>query len=320
MTAHTRSETAVVRPFTGLRDADAALEPVRLALDDEEYEQGSIVVQADFLTKAKVGLRLPTSDDVRAGVEGTTVSVADCELVVLGTAHTNRASQVLFRVALDGDDWATPIPLKRKYADLVLNDRHGFGLTVAIVLMRDREPKPLHPHVAGTWLARRDFKVSPESEDTSFSPEPLNDDIRRLFELPPGVMRYVHVDDDTVLDTEELSDAVRVFADEDLLNMLFADPKEPSAEQMQTELALLATDTTAVAIARALADDGEVPGPEALEDHPAASRLYERLAKVTKLSVGDLLNLAIDNQPVLRAHLEAAFDLQSATLKALKEK
>ncbi|KMO75871.1 hypothetical protein MOBUDSM44075_02400 [Mycolicibacterium obuense] len=234
----------------------------------------------------------------------------------MATARTHRVSKVVLLENLTGD-WPSELALERSEADLVFNDRAGFNLTVAVVLLNELEPKPLRPHMAGTWLARREFKVSPEVDETSFSPEPLTNEIREYFGLPTGVLRYVSVEG--VLDEESLSDAVRVYLDEEVLNLLLARPNDSAAVQMQIELAVQATESVAAAIAKELFN-GAVPSAEALEPAPAARRFYENLARTLDVDLADVLELAANQLPTLRAQLEAVFGMQAATATALKEK
>lgn len=318
MIAPTRSESALVRPFAGISDADPPLSQVRLRVDGTEYEDGAVVLPPESFATAQLGLLLPTADEVRAHVENTVVPAVDCGLVLMATAKTHRVSKVFLREYLRTAEWPTEFNINRSDADLILNDRAGFTLTVAIVLLNDLAPEPLRPHMAGTWLARRDFKLSPEVEDTSFSPEELTDAIREHHGLPKGVLRFVEVEG--VLNDEPLSDAVRVYVDPEVLHLLLANPMESSAIQLQIELAIQATENVAVAISRELAVNGAVASVDSLAGYPPAKRFYDNLAKKLGVDVADVLELATNRVPVLRAHLEAAFDMRAATSTALKER
>lgn len=315
--ATTRSESALVRPFAGIGDADTPLDVVRFLVNADEHQAGAVVLSDDVLATAKFAVRLPTADDVRAAVQKTVVPHVDCGLIVMATARSHRVSKVLLHEHLRTADWPTQITFTRSDTDLIFNDRAGFTLTVAVVLLNDLSPKPLRPNMAGTWLARREFKVSPEVDETSFSPEPLTDEIREHLGLPKGVLRFVEVDG--VLDEENLSDAVRVYVDEEVLNLLQANQTDSAAIQLQIELAVQATETVAVAIAKDLAH-GAVPTVDSLETSPAAKRFYENLARTLGTTLADILELATNQAPALRAFLEAAFDMRAATSTALKEK
>jgi len=313
-----RSETALVRPFARIVTADKPLDEVIFTVGGKVVEPGSVVLPSETLSAADFRLTLPAPDAVRSAVESTCVPMVDCGLVVLGTAHSHRASQVFLQQYLRIADWPTEMELHRNDADLILNDSAGFTLTVAVVLLNDLSAEPLRPSMAGTWLARREFRVSPEAVDASFSPEELTDEVRKFHNLPNGVLRYVHVDE--VLEEETLSDAVHVYVDPEVLRLLLANPADSSAVQLQVELAIQTTETVAVAIARDLTSDGSPPTPEMLEGRPAAKRFYENLARTLKCSVADALELSTNQCARLRSHLEGAFDMRKVTSSALREK
>jgi hypothetical protein len=318
MASPTRSETALIRPFDQLAEVDMSLNGVKLTVDHVAYDPGAVVLAEDVVTTGNFALSLPNPSDIRDAVNASPVPTQDCGLVVLATARSNRVSRVLLREYLKPDNWPESFTLNRAMSDVVLRDRAGFVLTVAVVLMHDLTPAPLQPNLAGTWLARREFSVSPERDDASFSPEELSEEIRVFHELPVGVTRYVHVGD--WQDAEVLSDAVRVFVDPDILSLLLASPSDKASIQVQVELAIQAMETVASAIARELADDAKrAPSLEALAPFQAASRFFESLSRGTGVPVEDLLDSAVSDPSRLRSQLEAEFGLKSATIQALKE-
>lgn len=318
MTAATRSETAVIRPFSSIDAADACLEDVRLIVNGIESEEGAVVLDEEQLASAHLIVRLPDASRVREGVAKTNVSTVDCGLVVLAAARSNRIADVMIQEYLNSGDWPAELVLDRESSDLILRDLAGFTLTVAIVLLHDLQPEPLRPHMAGTWLARREFSISPEREDTSFSPEELTEEIRLHHHLPQGVLRFVSVGE--WQDADLLSDEVHVYVDPEVLSLLLANPSEPSSVQMQIELALQATETVAGIIARDVTEESLSPNDRSLDSFPAAKRFFEIIARNINLSVGECLTVAAQEPAILRAHLEAAFKMRAATSAALKEK
>lgn len=318
MSSTTRSETALIRPFANIAPADTPLDEVRLLVGGVEHEPGAVILADTDLASAGIKLRLPAPATVRAAVAQTIVPDVDAGLAVIGTAKSHRVSKVFVLEYLKPDSWPTELGLDRSTADLVLNDRQGFNLTVAIVLRHNLSAEPLRPSMAGTWLARREFSVGPERQDTSFSPEELSEDVRKQFDLRQGVQRFVRVED--WQDVESLSEAVHVYVDPDTLHLLLASPTEPNSMQLQSELAVYAMETVATTIARDLATDGNPAAPNDLDGYLAGKRFFDNLARRLELSVADALDLATKEPPLLRAHLEALVDLRSRTTSALKEK
>lgn len=316
MSSQTRSESALIRPFAQIHHADAPFKQVRLLVDGKEHE-ASVVLAPEELASAKLAVRLPAIDDLRAAVDLTDVPMVDCGLVVLARGHSHRAShQVLPPTYLRTADYADDLEIDRSAADLVLNDKQGFTLTVALVLLHDLTPEPLRPYMAGTWLARRDFRLSPEQEETSFTPKHLTKAVREDFDLPEGTLRFVNVEG--ALDHDDLADAVDVYLDEEVLNLLLASPSEPGAIQIQTELAVQATEAVAVAIVKELGEGGGAVTPDSLAAYDPPLRFFQNLAKRLDVDLATAVDLTRDPSR-LRAHLEAAFEMRTGTIAALKE-
>jgi hypothetical protein len=255
---------------------------------------------------------------VRAAVGKTSVPVVDCGVVVLITGRSHRASRVLLKDYLRIADYDVEFALDRSEADLILNDVNGFTVTVAIALLTAHSFAPLRPHIPGTWLARRMFMVSPERDETSFSPEALTPQIRDHYGLPAGTMRYIRIETDDLMEEEHIGDAVRVYVDPDVLSLLLANPTDSVSVQMQVELAIQATTAVAAAVVNELRDDNGKVDATGLDDHDAAKRFIDTLATTLKIGVADVLNLATE-APLLSSHLEAAFGLRRATVSMLKE-
>lgn len=317
MAAPIRSETTLVRPYAKIDAADAPLDCVRVLVNGAEHAPGAIVLPSEEITGSKISIRLPTSKELLDAVDSTVVPTIDCGLVVLASGKSHRASRVIVQSYLKTDDWPQLLELPRQPDDIVLNDRFGFTLTVAVVLLHDLTAEPLRPHMAGTWLARREFTISPEREDTSFSPEALTEEIRAHHQLPAGVLQYVEVG--YWQDADLLSDEVRVYMDPEVLSLLLANPSDGSSVQMQIELAVLATEVVAVTIARELSTSGAAT-ESLLGPYAAAARFFANVARTTDLSVDDVLHFAANEPARLRAHLEASFGANAATVRALKEK
>jgi hypothetical protein len=319
MAAPTRSERKTVRPFLDIDAAEDSLDDVRLIVGDEEHKEGPVVLESHVLGTQKIALRLPEIGALRAAVKRMSLKERDCGLVVIAASHTHRYAQVLLRDSIDEASYHVDFALKRLTADLVLNDQNGFILTVAIVLLRDLKQVPLRPYIAGTWLARRVFNISPEKEDTSFSPEELTDAIRDQFGLPKSTLRYIHVDDD-VITTNAIGDSVHVYVDGEVLNLLLANPTEPVAVQMQIELAIQATELVAQSVVRFLRDElGHEPSESDLLGYEAPRRFFENLARTLESHTSEVMRMT-ETPELLRAFLEAAFNMRDATSAALKEK
>lgn len=269
------------------------------------------------MATARFQLEMPLPGQLIACVETGDLPSSEIGLVVFATGRSHRASKVFLRCPLDGPVWDAYFLLERTSAELILGDLEGFSVTVAIVLLEDVPASPLQPYLAGTWLAKRDFVVRPEVDDTSFSPDELSDEIRRSLGLPEGVVRYIEVDG--VLEEDSLADAVRVYVDPEMLGLLLSNPDSTAALNFQAELAMQTTEAVVSSIANEL--ETQEPGVTNLEpeEHPAAHRFLQRISASTGLSVPRILELARTERLLLRAHLEAAFKIRGYLGSSLKE-
>lgn len=317
--AATRSERVTIRPFSQIDVFDGDLDPVQLLVGGDPFEAGPVVVAEESLSNAKFKLLLPPATKLRWAVEQTTIPAANCALVVMVTSSTHRASTILLNERLtDGADYPEEFALERATAELILNDRAGYTVTVAVVLLDQIPPAPLMPHQAGTWLARRVFKVSPEKQEASFSPEELTEEVRKTHKLPEGVLRFVAFDD--LLAADDLSDSVHVYVEPSVLRWMLNNQTDHVVLQQQVELAILAYDMTAQMIVHQIRQ--QVPGrplTEAdLEPYPAAHRFMGNLAEKFNCNFSELLSRAEDGQYV-RPFLEAKFEATKFTLEALRD-
>ena len=145
-----KSEPRTVRPFIGIETADEAMEKVRFVIDGAEHEAlkgspGNLVLNDSDLMAATITLHLPDIDEVRAAVDNTGVPVGDCAFFVLARGRTHRASPALHAEYLLKADIPTELVVDRDKFPLILRDRSGFNLIVAVVLMHNTTPKPLNP-------------------------------------------------------------------------------------------------------------------------------------------------------------------------------
>lgn len=314
-----RSEKYVVRPFSGLQASDDVLDGVVLSVDGMSYEPGSVVLDSSTLAAAKFSLQLPSGKSLGDAVDATPLGSADCGLIITARALSNRWSHTVLREYVRHLEDDLVMEIDRDVDRLVFADGGGFVISIAIVLLHELQPEPLRPHLTGTWLARRDFRVVPERAEFSFSPDELTDELRKQFALPSNAPSFIHVDVDQLVGADDLSEAVAVYLDSSILRLLQQSQTDPLALHIQAELAV----STMAAVARGgfVAMETDLDGPPTtadLEDYPAILGLYEQLTKrLNRRTLSAFLDLMRDPD-AFDAHLRAAFDVGKHTLAALK--
>lgn len=319
MSAGIKYEKRVVRPFANITESESSLNEVSLLVDDEKHEPGNIELPELTFKEAKLTLTLPSKEEIISAIAGAPVPHVDCGLVILATGKMHRGSVILAKEYLESGSWPNELVIDRAPDDLVLGDIRGFKITVAIVLLNDLVPEPLKPSIAGTWLTRRDFHIRPESQDLSFSPKPLTDEVRASFNLPKNSLRYIRVSNP--LKVEDLSDAVDVYVDDEILERLIAKEDTSFSIQFQTDLAIATHESLVTSILRTLADETEKESPTVgdLDQFPSAFNYIERLSEKLKMDMAELFELVREDSARFRASLESLFDAYKMTLTALKE-
>jgi hypothetical protein len=316
-----RHESKTLRPFVGVDDAANLMDKVRLIVDGEEHKPGTIVLSDEVLSDATLTLNLPEFEALRAAVEQGGRAHVDCAFIILARSHSHRISQALYHEVLrkaDLPETFTPDRSDPKN-NLILNDQEGFTLIAAVYLYRDLHPQPLQPHRAGTWLARSDFKVERERSVSSFSPLPLTKERRLELDLPPQTPSFVDVQD-TLLDADQVSDAVTVYYDDVLLHTLYANPKDPLVLQLQRDLAAHTMTVIAqAAIAKIRQEKQGAPiAPEDLNQYSGVKLFFNNLATQQNVEVQQVLDRA-EEPDRLRAHIADAFRLRDAVWASLAE-
>jgi len=315
-----RTETYTVRPFLGLESADEALKGVRLAIGEEVHDPGSAVLSDYALTQEPLVLNLPDSAEyLRKAVEATKVPDVDCGLVVFASAQGLRTSVIIFRRSLNLDDFPSKLTIDRAMAPLVLSNKSGFKLTVALVLLNELQPHSLQPHAAGTWLARRDFRFSPERDDSIFSPDPLSEETRKYLDLPAGTLSFVDVPE-SVINSDSIADEVKVYLDEDTLNTLLRNPSDPWSRQLETDLAAHTLNVIAQSMIRAIQSErntNRVTESE-ISGYPRVAEFFKTLASRLNRDVNSVVKIAHEPDR-LRAEIQSVFGLRLLTESALRE-
>ena len=125
--------------------------------------------------------------------------------------------------------------------DVFCLDTHGVTVDAWVALadgVRRSDDKPLRPWRVGTWLARATFQINCHSGAQLFRPQPLDDERRRYLRLDKDSVRYVELEDVSLDEPIEASDAPVFWVDEQLLNELSDRRGSAVARYLQLQLAV----------------------------------------------------------------------------------
>jgi hypothetical protein len=237
-------ERRTVRPFIGVGMLDRLLREARLTVGGVEVdvESGRMTVSpADFVQNA-VDLALTPSDpavfreQLRDGLSNADVAEDQASVVVIASSGPLRIEDVIASWMVDEVPATVRLASGTHRPRALRMPRGGCRLTVAVVLNRAAESRPLRPSLKATWLARRDWLISTDIGMVGFTPQVLDARTREKLQLPPRTMRFIECDD--VTSTSSLEDSLTVYVDEGILGLLASAPSSDAARLLQQQLFL----------------------------------------------------------------------------------
>lgn len=316
-----RTETRIIRPFSGLSGAQDLLDNLKLRQGSRTYSPGTVVLPSAKLREQSFSIVVDAEEqDFIQVCKQAKIDSDKVTLYVYANSRTLRKSTIILDIPISqAKRIPKEIEIQDEFGDelsrYVFLDSNGFQLNVALVLNSELEPKALKIHKVGTFLARTSFTIKPEEQLTSFAPEPLTDALRKDFELPKNCMTYVYVSE-SVLSTEDLSETVTVYLDTDILNLLHLDEGDEVSKHIQTNLAIQTIETIIYAIINGLREDGRHFSE--LAENSAAVQFLNKLSADLGLNSQDLSVFAENDPSRLRSLLEGRFKLQNLVESMLK--
>lgn len=312
-----RSESRVIRPFVGLDKAEKALSAAKLIVDGKEFETGAIVLPDSQLRSATLSFNTGTNlEELRKACDLAGVAHKSAKYVLIGRSRMFRKSTLVYEHTIANKNFDSVIEIDRLEEErFVFNDNSGFNLIAALVLTEKNSDKPLQVKIPGTWLGSANFSIRPQNDLSSFSPLPLDKNIRDKFGLKSGTYSYIDINED-LLDIEDLGDGVVAYLDEDVLNLLLTDESESVSIAIQTQFAI----QTLVIIGKQISRDLSESNRELQElaSNSGALRFIMKISEECKVDANDLIEVANKNESKFQAILESRFGLAPKVQKLLK--
>lgn len=198
-------------------------------------------------------------DDLREASNAGGLPLDALALLVVGRSSFLSTTEVVARFPL-GDLSGVP-----RVIDLVSGGRAGVfrrpfeGFIVEAFLYLDRplEPRPLRPHLRGTWLAKARYEIATKHGRPVFSISPLTEEVRARLRLPAKTVKYIDFGDHDLLEPIRISEPPIYYVDEEVLAQLTARKAAPASRTFQAQLAL---DFVAAVVWRASTRDSELEG------------------------------------------------------------
>jgi hypothetical protein len=312
-----RSESRVVRPFVGLDKAEEVFSVAKMVVDGKDYEAGSIVLPDSQIKSAIISLNTGTTlEELRKACDLAGVPHKSAKYVLIGRSRMFRKSSIVYEHTISNKNFDSVIDIDRLEEErFVFNDNSGFNLIAALVLIEENDSKPLQVKNPGTWLGSAHFSIRPQNDSSSFSPLPLDKNVRDKFGLRTGTYSYIDINED-LLELEDLGDGVVAYLDEDVLNLLLTDESESVSIAIQTQFAVQTLFTIGKQISQELkATNREL---QELASGSGALRFIMRISEECKIDANDLLDLALKNESKFQSIIESKFGLATKVQKLLK--
>ena len=308
-----RRETNLLPPFRGCDEASAAVKDMRLLVGGTSVEPGQTFRDARSLLRVVQVVLETHLDDATSTAIATAagIPVAALSLVVTARAPFLKWEDVIVQAPLAAP--STTLTLSAPPRPRALRAMHtGFDIAAAIVVTDDQPVAAGIAWQSGTVLASATFKVRP-LEDFGFQPEPLDDDVRKTYGIPPGASRYLlfHDGGPEPWEATSMDEVLTAYVDESVLALMggiSAVRKEAQAE--------LAAAVYASVFQRCASAGTEIP--EGIDDSLLAE-LCNRVDQGSNVEAGTVLSLLRSGQAELAiAHVDAMVGLQSALVTILK--
>lgn len=235
------SETRVVRPYLAVDRFQAALDGLSLEIGSEIAFPGERMTlsSAAFLGEPMT-LRLGDLEvfkkDLAAAAESAEVALDNTELLVIARTPYLRMSDFVAQVPVPELNSAE-IVLRKADVRALRTPQGGCDVECAVVLRGEQDPRPLRPHLKGTWLGRVVFALRTDLGELGFTPRPLTDEIRDQYQLPEGALRFVALEGD-LNDATGLDDMVQLYLEPSILAELNQGASSPAGKTLQQQLFL----------------------------------------------------------------------------------
>lgn len=316
-----RSEPRTVRPYQLPPELSGFLDSTSLRVGDVVLEPGNHKLDGSALLMEELTLELPEQGATLVeAVRAADLEPDDVHLVVLAYARPLRRCRVLLRTPADVSV-DVPFRVGRDVDELLFGSQRGFDLRAALVLAHEQPRRPLRVWQAGTWLSRADFGVRPEARRSALNPALLTKDIRQQFKIPAETLWWIRMNasGEDLLQSGSLEEAVSIYLDEQVYNMMIEEDDDPVGMLVQSLLGVDVLMDVATALVGAARDvmGGDVSFSD-LEPWTFPRQTFGQIAATIDQPTLAVFDWAASGGSELRVHLQSAFGAMSVSKAALK--
>lgn len=316
-----RSEPRTVRPYQLPPELSGYLDSASLRVGDVVLEPGTHKLDGSALSTEELTLELPEQGaTLIEAVRAADLDPSDVHLVVLAYARPLRRCRLLLRTRAD-TPVDVPFPVSREVDELLFGSQRGFDLRAALVLAQEQPRRPLRVWQAGTWLSRADFGLRPEVRRSALNPALLTKDIRQQFRIPAETLWWIRMNasGEDLLQASSLEEAVSIYLDEQVYNMMIEEDDDPVGMFLQSLLGVDVLMDVATALVGAARDvmGGDVSFSD-LEPWTFPRQTFGQIAATIDQPTLTVFDWSASGGSELRVHLQSAFGAMSVSKAALK--
>jgi len=276
-----RSETRTVRPF---RFASDYLKDAALRLYDDEDFSDADVWQIEDLDPRRVSPTIRISKPPPNFTEAVGASFEELRLVVIIEDRFLKRSGVVYEVDFS-DDLGGEIDLCEE-AKCAASWRGDTRIHVAVILGEDRDVPVGYARRAGSWVARKSFRISSAANVSTFSIRYVDREWFRSQRLPETTTYLVEVLGDLGANpAEEVQGSVEVALSEEVRNAL---AKSAASSTTEALMMTMYTDIVTSVLEAGVAQYGDDPAAGSILDV-----LIDRLSRSGGLSRARIISASI---------------------------
>jgi hypothetical protein len=259
------SETRPIRPYRGVSRVQKVFDEILITIGTTEiFPSTTVIVSGDDFISEKVRVLCHVDKDAKGvkqtdqrkannsfseklkkSLSGTSIPIEDVYILFTASTSYLHLSEILwegpflkFSDALDSDIGLELVAKGANRPGALQAPQGGCDISIFAALKDERPKKTGEAWRKGTWLASAEMKIRTDRGNFgfSFTPEPLNDGIRKEFGLPYETIRYI--DCPSAIEPTDTASQISVYIDEDILSQLKRDTGSNASISFQRQIAI----------------------------------------------------------------------------------
>lgn len=312
------SHNFLIRPYMGVEGLQGALDITELVIGGNRFLSGTVSLPIDQFPVDSASLEVYLDvDAIALQLSEAQIPLDQVQLACVIYGSVIAQSQIIENVSLVG--LSSPVVVSVSGAPYITYSPNGFDLRVFLYVAKDSPSEAWRPNIAGTWLAFKEFRITPQFALSRFSPTPLDDSIRQHYGLSRETLSYVRVGEG-IFDVESLDEDLDVFVDVTILRLLQENPNSVLSKYIQLDLAVATLWTLVIKVSNMLTlTNSLTSGSRVNIEGSAAWSLCQELARSGGIAVEEMLASAQDDPGMVRSVIEVYVNSLKTTSLALRE-